>query len=61
MGTQWKALDDADQTKRWLSKGNAKVRVKQRERREKRKQNFSLYISVLLDFVTVNTIVCNVK
>lgn len=53
---QWKALEDADKTKHWLSKGNAKVRVKQ-EREKKEKKNFSLYISVLFDFVTVNTFV----
>ena len=53
---QWKALEDADKTKHWLSKGTAKVRVKQ-EREKNEKKNFSLYISVLFDFVTVNTFV----
>ena len=44
MGTQWKALEDADKTEYWLSKGNAKVRVKQeREKREKKRKLFLIY------------------
>lgn len=44
VGTQWKALEDADKTEYWLSKGNAKVRVKQeREKREKKRKLFLIY------------------
>lgn len=45
---QWKALEDADKTKHWLSKGNEKVRVKQeREKNEKKIKLFLMYFCIV--------------